>query len=100
MPAAAAGTATNSDRDVAESPHSVVYRVMAKRRATFESFFAETEPKLRRALCATYGPSTGRAATVDALSWAWEHWPRVCDMQNPSGYLYNAIDPVVVEVVA
>ncbi len=62
---------------------------MAKSRATFESFFADTEPKLRRALCATYGPSTGRAATVDALSWAWEHWPRVRDMQNPSGYLYR-----------
>lgn len=57
--------------------------------ASFEIFFSECEPRLRRALCATYGASTGRAATVDALSWAWEHWDRLVEMDNPVGYLYR-----------
>jgi DNA-directed RNA polymerase specialized sigma24 family protein len=56
---------------------------------TFAAFVAVTEPRLRRALVATYGPVIGRDATVDALSWAWEHWLRVGPMQNPTGYLYR-----------
>jgi RNA polymerase sigma factor (sigma-70 family) len=55
----------------------------------FEAFFAETETPLRRALVATYGPTVGRGAAVDALSWAWEHWDRLRHMDNPIGYLYR-----------
>ena len=38
---------------------------------------------------AAYGPYDGRAATVDVLSWAWEHWDRLRSMDNPVGYLYR-----------
>ena len=53
----------------------------------FASFVASTEPRLRRALVAAYGPTVGREVTVDALSWAWEHWDRLRVMANPVGYL-------------
>ena len=39
----------------------------------FETFFAETEPRLRRALVAAYGPERGRDAAAEALAYAWEH---------------------------
>ncbi len=38
---------------------------------------------------AAFGPTVGREATVDALSWAWEHWGKVAPMENPVGYLYR-----------
>lgn len=57
--------------------------------SSFETFVADTEPRLRRALAAAYGPLAGREATVDALSWAWEHWPDVQTMANPVGYLFR-----------
>lgn len=50
---------------------------------------ARWEQRLQQALVATYGPSDGREAAVDALSWAWEHWDRVVEMTNPLGYLYR-----------
>ncbi len=50
---------------------------------------AEVEPKLLDALVATYGPADGREATVDALSWAWEHWGHLADVSNKIGYLYR-----------
>lgn len=49
----------------------------------------KVEPRLRRALVATYGPVDGRDATGDALSWAWEHWDQVSQMQHPVAYLYR-----------
>lgn len=55
----------------------------------FDSFVAGAEQRLRRALVASYGPVIGRDVTVDALSWAWEHWDRLRDMENPVGYLYR-----------
>jgi RNA polymerase sigma factor (sigma-70 family) len=36
-----------------------------------------------------YGTVDGRAVTVDALSWAWEHWADVATMDNPIGYLFR-----------
>lgn len=56
---------------------------------TFESFFQEAEPRLRRALGAAYGGAVGREAAIEALAWAWEHWDRVCGLDNPMGYLYR-----------
>lgn len=56
---------------------------------TFEAFAQSVEPRLRMALVATYGPVDGRAVTVDALSWAWEHWTQVQAMTNPVAYLYR-----------
>jgi DNA-directed RNA polymerase specialized sigma24 family protein len=55
----------------------------------YERFFAEAEPKLRRSLVAAMGGDAGRSATFEALSWAWENWPKVESMRNPVGYLYR-----------
>ena len=55
----------------------------------FEVFFAEVEPRLRRALVAGLGGERGREATAEAMGWAWEHWERVRTMANPGGYLYR-----------
>ena len=56
---------------------------------SFEQFFATAEPRLRRALVATYGGERGREASAEALAWAWEHWPKVQAMEHPLGYLYR-----------
>lgn len=55
----------------------------------FEEFFRTVEPRLNRALVATYGSDIGREATIDALAWAWEHWSEVQGLANPGGYLYR-----------
>lgn len=55
----------------------------------FSDFVVENEPRLRQALSATLGTQMGRDATVDALSYGWEHWDRVASMDNPVGYLYT-----------
>lgn len=61
----------------------------ARTEGAFAAFVREVEPRLRQALVATYGPVDGREATVDALSWAWEHWDRLRDLRNPGGFLYR-----------
>lgn len=58
-------------------------------RSGFAEFVETVDVRLRSALMATFGPTDGRAAAVDALSWAWEHWERVRSMENPVGYLYR-----------
>lgn len=57
--------------------------------AEFDAFVTRVEPQLRTALVATYGAVDGRSAVVDALSWAWEHWDRVLELDRPVGYLYR-----------
>jgi RNA polymerase sigma factor (sigma-70 family) len=59
------------------------------RSVIFTEFVERSEPRLRRALIASYGPLVGREAAVDALGWAWEHWDRLDEMENPIGYLYR-----------
>ena len=54
----------------------------------FRLFVIEAEPRLRQALSATLGSETGREATSESLTHAWEHWERVRNMVNPVGYLY------------
>ena len=56
---------------------------------TFSSFVRETEPRLRAALVAHFGPERGREATAEALAYGWEHWERIRQMTNPAGYLYR-----------
>ena len=68
---------------------TVVDVAMTTRQQTFAEFLAATEPRLRQALVATYGAVDGREATVDALSWAWEHFDRVQAMDYPVGYLFR-----------
>jgi RNA polymerase sigma factor (sigma-70 family) len=55
----------------------------------FTEFFAEAEPRLRRAFVAAYGPERGREAAAEALTHAWEHWERVKEMDNAIGFLYR-----------
>ena len=55
----------------------------------FSDFAAEVEPRLRHALVARFGPTAGRDAAVDAMSYGWEHWKRLQRMTNPAGYLYR-----------
>jgi DNA-directed RNA polymerase specialized sigma24 family protein len=52
-------------------------------------FFTENEPRLRRALVATYGAERGREATAEAFTYAWQHWARIATMERPVGYLYR-----------
>jgi DNA-directed RNA polymerase specialized sigma24 family protein len=56
---------------------------------TFTTFAREVEPKLRYALVAACGPSRGLDATQDALVFAWEHWEKVTNSENPAGLLYR-----------
>jgi len=56
---------------------------------TFSAFVVEVEPRLRRALTATFGPQVGREAAAEALVYGWTHWDRVGAMDNPAGYLYR-----------
>jgi len=55
----------------------------------FSVFVVEVEPRLRRALTATFGADVGREAAAEALAYGWEHWNRVSGMANPAGYLYR-----------
>lgn len=55
----------------------------------FADFVRGIESRLRQALVSTYGPVDGREATVDALSWAWEHWDRLASVENQVGFLYR-----------
>lgn len=56
---------------------------------SFTEFVEDAEPRLRRALVARYGTQEGREAVAEALAYAWEHWERVSEMENPVGYLYR-----------
>ena len=56
---------------------------------SFTAFVKETEPLLRRALVAAFGQDRGVEATAVALAYAFEHWERIENMENPAGYLYR-----------
>jgi RNA polymerase sigma factor (sigma-70 family) len=53
----------------------------------FEAFVERHEPRLRRALGASFGAALGSEACAAALSWTWETWPRAADLTNPVAYL-------------
>lgn len=57
--------------------------------SSFEEFFVRAERPIRYALCARYGFETGREAAAEALAYAWEHWDRLSEMTNPTGYVYR-----------
>jgi RNA polymerase sigma-70 factor (ECF subfamily) len=54
----------------------------------FEQFVLDARPRLIRALAALRGEEAPDAA-AEALAYAWEHWQRVRQMDNPVGYLYR-----------
>ena len=53
----------------------------------FDAFVVSVEPILRAALVARHGRDRGAVATAEALSWAWERWERVRDLESPVPYL-------------
>lgn len=58
-------------------------------RADYVAFFDAGERQLRLALTGAFGVEAGRDAAAEALTWAWQNWNRVQEMDNPMGYLYR-----------
>jgi DNA-directed RNA polymerase specialized sigma24 family protein len=57
--------------------------------ASFETFIAGAEPRLRRAFVARFGVEHGNDITADVLAYAWEHWEAIATTTNSIGYLYR-----------
>lgn len=57
--------------------------------ASFETFIASAEPRLRRAFVARFGVQHGNDVTADVVAYAWEHWQTLSCTANPLGYLYR-----------
>lgn len=55
----------------------------------FETFVRGVRPRLLRAFAGCRGPQGAPDATAEAFVYAWEHWERVREMDNPAGYLYR-----------
>lgn len=56
---------------------------------SFTDLVRDIEPALRRGLTAGVGSQVGRDATAEALTYGWQHWDRIKDMTNPTGYLFR-----------
>jgi RNA polymerase sigma factor (sigma-70 family) len=56
---------------------------------SFTDWAAGAEPRIRRALTASFGPEVAKEAAADALSLAWERWDEVSGKPNPIGYVYG-----------
>lgn len=54
----------------------------------YEEFARRAMPALIRAFIATRGQDAPDAA-AEALAYAWEHWSRVRELQNPLGFLFR-----------
>ena len=57
--------------------------------ASFETFVATAEPRLRRVFVARFGVEHGNDVTADVVAYAWEHWGTLAGIANPVGYLYR-----------
>ena len=55
----------------------------------FDRFVEDVRPRLVRALAGAVGTDDAADAAAEALAWAFEHWDRLCEMENPAGYLYR-----------
>ena len=55
----------------------------------FTAFMRETQPRVLIALAAAFGPDAANDASAEAFAYAWEHWDRVAEMENPAGYVYR-----------
>ena len=56
---------------------------------TFTAFMRDTQPRVLVALAAAFGPDAANDASAEAFAYAWEHWDRVAEMENPAGYVYR-----------
>src|SRR6476646_3665555 len=54
----------------------------------FEEFAARYGRRLYQALVPVGGIDAAHDATTDTLVYAWQHWDRVRQLDNPEGYLY------------
>ena len=55
----------------------------------FVDFVTVTEPRVRRALVAAFGPEVGTDAAAEAMAIAWEKWAIVQSQTNPAGYVWG-----------
>src|SRR5687767_8453908 len=55
----------------------------------YELFCTTDAPRLRRLLVAHFGVEVGTETASDALTWAWEHWAELSEVENRVGYLYR-----------
>ena len=55
----------------------------------YERFFADAEPRLRRAFHGRMAPSSVADAVAEALQYAWVEWDRVSRMDHPIAYLFR-----------
>ena len=60
---------------------------------TFDRFFVENEPAIRRAVAARFGNEIGRDSAAEAFAVAWRTWDRVSDMDNPGGCFAGTTPP-------
>jgi DNA-directed RNA polymerase specialized sigma24 family protein len=55
----------------------------------FDRFVVDVRPRLVRALAGCVGVVDAADAASEAIAYAFEHWPRLREMENPDGYLYR-----------
>lgn len=56
---------------------------------SFTEFVERYQPMLRNALVAVVGPDLAGDAVSEALTYCWERWDRVREMENPAGYVWT-----------
>src|SRR5262245_16488435 len=61
----------------------------AARWSDFSEFYADVEPRLRKALVAACGPAAGAEAAATAMELGFARWDELRNMVNPAGYLYR-----------
>jgi DNA-directed RNA polymerase specialized sigma24 family protein len=55
----------------------------------FDEFVGTHSRTLWRALVPVAGPDIAADAVADALAYAWSHWERISQMDNPAGYVFT-----------
>ncbi len=55
----------------------------------FDEFVGTHSRTLWRALVPLAGPDVAADAVADALAYAWGHWERISQMDNPAGYVFT-----------
>ena len=56
---------------------------------SFTEFVERLQPMLRNALVAVVGPDLAGDAVSEALTYCWQRWDRVREMENPAGYVWT-----------
>jgi DNA-directed RNA polymerase specialized sigma24 family protein len=80
---------TEERRVVSEVGDRVEDAVQDGTAGEFRRWFADAEPRLRRAFAGTRDPDDAHDAVAEALGYAWEHWSRIREMDNGVGYVFR-----------